>query len=164
MSKNPKNGWKLMKIANINRESFHSFSTTWGISMTFSGKMEDLWKTDLWWKTYNNTKSKKARFQSLFRRYINRIASHFRVHQDFWLNLINLWTFFKINPWFNGHFKFFMGRTYSILSVAFQLFQFSFFQVKMVNNYDLHVIFQDIGHQLQENNTSWNFPQILKYL
>ena len=39
MSKYPKNGWKLMKIANIDRESLHNFWTTQGISMKFTGKM-----------------------------------------------------------------------------------------------------------------------------
>ena len=39
MSKNQKNRWKLMKIANIEREIFHTFLTTWGNSMKFSGKM-----------------------------------------------------------------------------------------------------------------------------
>ena len=39
MSKNPKNWWRLMKIANIDREILHIFWTTWGISMKFSGKM-----------------------------------------------------------------------------------------------------------------------------
>ena len=29
---------------------------------------------------------------------------------------------------------------------AFPLFQLSFFLVKMVNHYDVHVIFQDIEH------------------
>ena len=39
MSKNPKNRWKSMKIANIDREILHIFWTTWGISMKFAGKM-----------------------------------------------------------------------------------------------------------------------------
>ena len=39
MSKNPKNWWKLMKIANIDRESLHISWTDWGISMKSSGKM-----------------------------------------------------------------------------------------------------------------------------
>ena len=39
MSKIPNNRWKLMKIANIDRESLHIFWTTWEISMKFSGKM-----------------------------------------------------------------------------------------------------------------------------
>ena len=39
MSKYPKNGWKLMKIANIDRESLHNFWTTQGISMKFTEKM-----------------------------------------------------------------------------------------------------------------------------
>ena len=38
MSKNPKNRWKLMKLANIEREILHVFWTTWGIPMKFSGK------------------------------------------------------------------------------------------------------------------------------
>ena len=39
MSKNPKNRWKLMKIAKIDREFFHIFWMTKGILMKFSGKM-----------------------------------------------------------------------------------------------------------------------------
>ena len=30
---------------------------------------------------------------------------------------------------------------------AFRLFQFSFFLVKMINHYEVHLIFQDIEHQ-----------------
>ena len=39
MSKNPKNRWKSMKIATIDRKSLHIFWTTRGIWMKFSGKM-----------------------------------------------------------------------------------------------------------------------------
>ena len=39
MSKNPKNQWKLMKRANIDRGILYIFWTTWGISIQFSGKM-----------------------------------------------------------------------------------------------------------------------------
>ena len=39
MSKNPKDRWKLKKIANIDREIVHSFWTNWGNSINFSGKM-----------------------------------------------------------------------------------------------------------------------------
>ena len=39
MSKNPKNWWKSMKIANIDRQTLHNFWKTGGISMKFSGKM-----------------------------------------------------------------------------------------------------------------------------
>ena len=39
MPKNPKNWWKLIKIANIDREILHIFWTTSGISVKFSGKM-----------------------------------------------------------------------------------------------------------------------------
>ena len=35
MSKNPKNRWRV----NIDGENLHIFWTTWGILMTFSGKM-----------------------------------------------------------------------------------------------------------------------------
>ena len=37
--KNLKNRWKLMKIADIDREILHIFWTTWGISMKFPGNM-----------------------------------------------------------------------------------------------------------------------------
>ena len=39
MPKNPKNWWKLMKIANIVIEILHNFWTTWINSIKFSGKM-----------------------------------------------------------------------------------------------------------------------------
>ena len=39
MLENPKKWWKLIKTSNIDREVFHIFWTTWGISMKFSGKM-----------------------------------------------------------------------------------------------------------------------------
>ena len=39
MSKTQKNWGNLTKIANIGRELFHTFWTTWGNSMNFSGKM-----------------------------------------------------------------------------------------------------------------------------
>ena len=39
MSKNPKNWWKSLKIANIARENLHIFWTTCGISIELSGKM-----------------------------------------------------------------------------------------------------------------------------
>ena len=39
MSKNPKTWWKLMTIANIDREILHNFWTTWEILIKFSRKM-----------------------------------------------------------------------------------------------------------------------------
>ena len=39
MSKNPKNGRKLMKITYIDSEILHIFWTTWGNSIKLSGKM-----------------------------------------------------------------------------------------------------------------------------
>ena len=36
--------------------------------------------------------------------------------QTFSLNLIALWAYFKINPWINACFKFFMWMKYSVLS------------------------------------------------
>ena len=39
MSKNPKNRWESMKIANIDRECLHIFWTNWEISIKLSGKM-----------------------------------------------------------------------------------------------------------------------------
>ena len=39
MSKNPKNRWNLIKLANIDKEFLHIFWTTWGNSMKFSGKI-----------------------------------------------------------------------------------------------------------------------------
>ena len=55
-----------------------------------------------------------------------------------------------------------MCITYSVLSCrlafqAFQIFQSLFFQVKMVNHYEVHENYQDIEHQLQEN-TLHHFP------
>ena len=59
MAKNIKNLWKLMAIANIDRESLHIFWTTLGISMKFSGKMR-----------FMILKVIKKEFHPLFRRYI----------------------------------------------------------------------------------------------
>ena len=59
MSETPENWWKSMKIANIDREIFHNFWTTWGVSMKFSGKMWLMIKL-------------KPGFPPLFRRYIFR--------------------------------------------------------------------------------------------
>ena len=39
MSKNPKNRWKLLKIANTDRESLHIYWMTCGILIKSSGKM-----------------------------------------------------------------------------------------------------------------------------
>ena len=48
-----------------------------------------------------------------------------------------------------------MCTTYSVLScklaISFRSFQFSFFLVKILNHYEVHAIFQDNEHQLQEN-------------
>ena len=59
MAKNIKNLWKLMAIANIDRESLHIFWTTLEISMKFSGKMR-----------FMILKVTKKEFHPLFRRYI----------------------------------------------------------------------------------------------
>ena len=76
-------------------------------------------------------------------------------NEAFWLNLITLWTFFKINPWFNSCFTFLMWMTYWVLScklvTSFSTFRFSFSQVKMVNHCEIHVIFKDIEYHLREN-------------
>ena len=37
------------------------------------------------------------------------------------------------------------------LATSFQIFQVSFFLVKMINDYEVYAVFQDIAHQLQEN-------------
>ena len=60
MSKNPKNCWKLKKIANIDREIVHIFWMNWGNSMKFSETM--LLKIIL-------KVTKKPGIQPLFRRY-----------------------------------------------------------------------------------------------
>ena len=59
MSKYTKIWWKLIKIANIDRESFHIFWTTWGILMKISGKT---WLLII--------KSQKRGLHPVFRRYI----------------------------------------------------------------------------------------------
>ena len=62
MSKNPKNWWKSLKIADIDREILHIFSTTWRISI------KKFFRKDV---TYDNIKShKKQGFHPLFRRCI----------------------------------------------------------------------------------------------
>ena len=60
MSKNQKNQWKSIEIANIEREGLDIFWTTWGISMKFSAKM---WLMII-------LSHKKPGLQTLFRRYI----------------------------------------------------------------------------------------------
>ena len=71
------------------------------------------------------------------------------------LNLINLWIFFKSNPLFNTCFKFLIWMKYSVLScklvISFLTFQFSFFQVNMVNHYQVHILFWAVGRQLKDN-------------
>ena len=77
------------------------------------------------------------------------LVSIYGFSQAFWLILI------ETNPWFNVCFKFIMCITYSDFSCklqAFLLFKCSFFLVKALNLYDVHV------HQLNILNT--NFLQI----
>ena len=62
--------------------------------------------------------------------------------QVFLLNLITSWTLLKTNSWFAPWFKFIMRITSSVLS-SFRFFQFSFFEIKVVNHYKVNVIFQD---------------------
>ena len=63
--------------------------------------------------------------------------------------------FLKTNPWFNDWFKFLMWKTYSVLlcKLARSLSKFSIFSLsgKMVNHCYVHVLFQDIEHQLHKN-------------
>ena len=76
--------------------------------------------------------------------------------QAFWLNLIILWTFLKITPLFNASSKFCIWITYSVLSSKlarnFSIFSTLFFMVRIVNHYEVYVIFQYIEHQLQEKS------------
>ena len=98
-------------------------------------------------------KSKKSFSKSLFAFFLRSVfTSIYRFTLAFWLNSITLWTFFKINSWFNACFKFFMCITYLVWScrLATNFSIFSFFLVKMVNHYEVHLIFQGIGHQLQK--------------
>ena len=48
----------------------------------------------------------------------------YRFSQAFWLNLIILWTFPKINPRFNGYFEFLMSITYLVLPCKLVTFLF----------------------------------------
>ena len=102
-------------------------------------------------------KSSSISFFAFFLRSV--FISTYGLSQTFWLNLINLWTFFKTNLLFNSCFKLLLWIIYLVLSCkfdfsifqAFRLFQPSSFRIKMVNHYKVHVIFQDIKHQLQDN-------------
>ena len=50
---------------------------------------------------------KKSFSKPLFAFYLSLVLISINsFSQPFWLNLINLWTFFKNNPWFNGYCKF----------------------------------------------------------
>ena len=72
--------------------------------------------------------------------------------QVFLLNLITPWTLLKTNSWFAPCFKFIMRITSSVLS-PFRFFQFSFFEIKVVNHYKVNVIFQDF----EENTKKISF-------
>ena len=72
-------------------------------------------------------------------------------------------------------FKFLMCVSHSALcrlATSFSTFSISLFQVKLVNLCEVHLIFPDIEHQLQENilhhflhySFLWNLHQIEKYL
>ena len=65
-----------------------------------------------------------------------------------WLNLISL-LWILIYLWILICMTYFFYHA-SWLQV-FQLFQFSLFQIKRVNQYGVHVIFQDTEHHLQAN-------------
>ena len=82
----------------------------------------------------------------------------------FWINSIILWTSFKTNLWFNACFKFLMCITYSVLwcksATSFSTISIFILSVKMVNHYEVYVIFQDINHQLLENILHHFFRQI----
>ena len=99
---------------------------------------------------------KKIFFQIIFYVFLFRsiIISTYGFSQAFWLNLITLWTYFKTNLWFNGCFRFLMCIANSVLpcklATTFRIFQLTFFLVKMVNNYEVHVIFSDIEHQFKK--------------
>ena len=84
------------------------------------------------------------------------LSSAFTSVYDFsqisWINQITLGTFLKTNPWYRAWFNVFMCTIHSFYHASWlQVFRFSFFQAKMVNQCEGHVIFQDIEHQLQQN-------------
>ena len=68
------------------------------------------------------------------------------------LNLMALCALFNTNPWFRACFNFLKClRCFSLscrLATSFSTFQFSFFQLKMVNHCEFHVICKQIQHQL----------------
>ena len=95
-----------------------------------------------------NHQLKKIFFKILFSLFFLRsvFISIYSFNQAFWLNLITLWTFFKTNPWFNVCFKFLMWITHSVLSWKIATsFSNCIYLVKMVNHYEVHVIFQDVN-------------------
>ena len=99
-------------------------------------------------KNYIIHSSKKSFSKLLFSFFLSFVfISIYGFSQAFWLNLINLSTFFKTNSWFNACFKFLMWVTYLLLSFKlvtnFPTFSISFFLVKMPNHYEVifHVFF-----------------------
>ena len=50
------------------------------------------------------------------------------------------------------------------LPASFSAFAISFFHVKLVNNCEFHVIFQNIEPQLQENVTSYQYRSNLTFV
>ena len=65
--------------------------------------------------------------------------------QAFWLNLITLWKYLKISPWFKAFFKLIMWMTYSALSYKLVTgFSTFLYFIKVVSDYEVHVNLQDI--------------------
>ena len=101
----------------------------------------------VFWKTALFIDLKKPftkSFLALFLRFLFMLIYGFS--QLFWLNLMTIWTFFM---W-----KFLMCITYSVVSsklvTSFSTFLIFLLSGKMVNHYEVHVIFQDIEHHFKK--------------
>ena len=99
----------------------------------------------------------KKYFSKLFFAFFLRsvFISIYCFSQAFWLNVITLWTFLKINPGFDFCFKFLICIIYSVLSLklatSFSASSVFVLSGKMVNYQEIQVIFNNIEHQLWEN-------------
>ena len=91
------------------------------------------------------------------------LISIYRFRQVFWLNLITLWTFFKINPWLNACFKFIMCVMYSVLSskLATSFFTFSIFVLSSKNGKSL---WSSCNFLTYWTSTSRKHPSLLSLL
>ena len=83
--------------------------------------------------------------------------------QAFWLNLIILWNFFKINPWFNACFKFLMWMTYSVSSRKL-VTSFSTFSILILSGKNGKSLWSSCNVSKHWTSTSRKYPSSLSLL